>query len=737
MTATKFILVIVALFLLGEGNADPLCPYGWRHYATKCYKKSDQYMTFPDCVNYCASQNARTLCIESEGENLFAASEWSHFYWIGYNDVESEGNFVWGPNCTSTYVNWRSGEPNDGPSGNYVYVFWDAAWIDTPPVNNVCQCEQEYMQPTATPTIQPSSPSVIPTVRPTAICPDGWSNFGEKCYKKAPSLLLQAPCEQYCTAQRPDATILCIENADQNGFILSQYISPVRIGYNDVVNEHNFVWGADCTSTYSNWQDGKPNLGWNGNYVYLDSDGRWVDTADQALVCQCEYNWLHPTLAPTVDPTMMPTVVPSDIFQKIRTSPTYKVQNGFAFAVRASSGQVFTWGEDEYGGDSTVASEHLGDVFSDIASSRFFFAARNETGGVVTWGALTTKVEGSILFVVANEAALVGVTELGQVLAVGSKFHGGDILSPTLCATCAASLTADVTNVTASAGAFAAMKADGSVFVWGNPHNGAYADAQTLIDAAGALLIVATRTAFAALRPDGTVVTWGDTVGGGNSTTVQSELVDVVHIIASENVFVAFKLDLTLVTWGYQQYGGNSSAVQHLLTNVVYVAHTPAAFAALRADGTVVTWGRARDGGDSSSVTLNNIIHIVANKKAFAAVTATGGLTVWGKAEYGGVLPEPVYEGVVAVYHTDRAFLALKSDGKVIVWGQAGHGGSPSNNILDLLQSRTVHTVCSNDVAFSVITTTGDVIAWGHAVAVPVEGIQFTDASLLSSAECA
>jgi hypothetical protein len=47
-----------------------------------------------------------------------------------------------------------------------------------------------------------------------------------------------------------------------------------------------------------------------------------------------------------------------------------------------------------------------------------------------------------------------------------------------------------------------------------------------------------------------------------------------------------------------------------------------------------------------------------------------------------------------------------------------------------------VHTVCANDVAFSAIKMDGQVVAWGHPVSVPVEGVQFTSALLAAGADC-
>jgi hypothetical protein len=56
------------------------------------------------------------------------------------------------------------------------------------------------------------------------------------------------------------------------------------------------------------------------------------------------------------------------------------------------------------------------------------------------------------------------------------------------------------------------------------------------------------------------------------------------------------------VTWGNPDNGGDSSSVQDQLMNVQQICGTLGAFAAILADGTVVTWGHATYGGDRAIV---------------------------------------------------------------------------------------------------------------------------------------
>ncbi|MFM8526200.1 MAG: hypothetical protein ACKOCM_11365, partial [Cyanobacteriota bacterium] len=110
--------------------------------------------------------------------------------------------------------------------------------------------------------------------------------------------------------------------------------------------------------------------------------------------------------------------------------------------------------------------------------------------------------------------------------------------------------------------------------------------------------------AFAALRADGSVVTWGDVFYGGNSSGVASQLGSgVVQIFSTGLAFAALKSDGSVVTWGGSFYGGDSSGVaSQLSSGITQIFSNARAFAALKADGSVVTWGYSSYGGDSSGV---------------------------------------------------------------------------------------------------------------------------------------
>ncbi len=71
-------------------------------------------------------------------------------WWIGFNDIDSEGNFVWVDGSTSTYTGWASGEPNNDQYGlpeNCTVLKWassTAGWNDLP-CSSSSDSDQEFI----------------------------------------------------------------------------------------------------------------------------------------------------------------------------------------------------------------------------------------------------------------------------------------------------------------------------------------------------------------------------------------------------------------------------------------------------------------------------------------------------------------------------------------------------------------------------------------------------------------
>ena len=146
------------------------CTSGYTYYSStdSCYKFVSTELNYADATQSCSdNSNGWLVTINDSNENDVVANLCgTTMCWIGYDDIVSEGNFVW-QHGTSFYTNWRDGEPNNYEDEDCVDI-WDVKWNDSGCWRlrtYVCETEA-YESPTVTPTV---IPTVMPTALPTAI----------------------------------------------------------------------------------------------------------------------------------------------------------------------------------------------------------------------------------------------------------------------------------------------------------------------------------------------------------------------------------------------------------------------------------------------------------------------------------------------------------------------------------------------------------------------------------------
>jgi hypothetical protein len=158
-------------------------------------------------------------------------------------------------------------------------------------------------------------------------CASGWIQYGGSCYlfilessfnPSDPYAVYKTwdQCNAYCAASYPGATMLCVNDAAENSWIVYQELDWMWIGYTDMPpygggkGTKQYGWVTGCSSTYTNWETGQPdNNGNNQDYaaVYGLNYYQWIDYGPQdQLQCGCEYN---PAL--TTTPSSRPTTAPS------------------------------------------------------------------------------------------------------------------------------------------------------------------------------------------------------------------------------------------------------------------------------------------------------------------------------------------------------------------------------------------------------------------------------------------
>ena len=308
----------------------------------------------------------------------------------------------------------------------------------------------------------------------------------------------------------------------------------------------------------------------------------------------------------------------------LSSNVTAVYSNQFALAALKDNGSVVTWGDSSYGGNSTIWNG--GNIYTSVA------------------GSLTSNVTA----VYSNGGAFAVLKDNGSVVTWGQAASGGNSTILT-----GGNLSSNVKAVCSTGFAFAALKDNGSVVTWGDSTLGGnstvWDGVNSYTSVSGSLTsnvtaVYSNAGAFAALKDNGSVVTWGDAASGGNSTILTGGNLtsNVKAVYSNGGAFAALKTDGSVVTWGDPGYGGNSTILTggNLTSNVTAVYSNGFAFAALKTDGSVVTWGDADYGGNSTILTggnlTSNVKAVYSTERAFAALKTDGSVVTWGDATYGG-----------------------------------------------------------------------------------------------------
>jgi len=292
-------------------------------------------------------------------------------------------------------------------------------------------------------------------------------------------------------------------------------------------------------------------------------------------------------------------------------------------------------------------------------------------------------------------------------------------------------LLTDVVAVSAGGDNSLALKADGTVWVWGYKYywqgNMVFQENRTTpIQVKGGesgeefltnIVAISAGDAYSlALKADGTVWAWGYNLNGrlgdgtetDRTTPIQVKggesgeefLTDIVAISAGSSHSLALKADGTIWAWGGNSRGalGNGTRTMQIttpvqvkggesgeefLTDIVAISAGAAYSLALKADGTVWAWGYNHYGGTETDAAipiqvryepnisfLTDIVAISAGSYHFLALKADG--TVVENRE---TKEEPLINiAAISSSVSSNTLFAIKSDGKIYGWGENGSG---------------------------------------------------------------
>ena len=280
----------------------------------------------------------------------------------------------------------------------------------------------------------------------------------------------------------------------------------------------------------------------------------------------------------------------------------------------------------------------------------------------------------------------------------------------------------------------AAIKTDGTLWLWGQNNNGQLGD-NTAVNKSSPVQTIAAGTNWkqvgsggyhtAAIKTDGTLWTWGWNIFGQlGDNTVANKSSPVQTIAGGTNWkqvsgglyhTAAIKTDGTLWLWGYNnngQLGDNtivnkSSPVQTIAggTNWKLVGCGRYHTAAIKTDGTLWTWGFNNSGqlGDNTAVNKSSPVQtiaagtnwkqVVCGQYQTATIKTDGTLWLWGQNYYG-QLGDNTVAGKSSPVQTiaggtnwklvgsgDYHTAAIKTDGTLWTWGYNPYGQLGDNTV--------------------------------------------------------
>uniref|UniRef100_A0A9J7YZT6 C-type lectin domain-containing protein n=1 Tax=Cyprinus carpio carpio TaxID=630221 RepID=A0A9J7YZT6_CYPCA len=71
------------------------CEEGWRPYEERCYFFSSDMKSWHDALEDCVSKGSNLMSIQDIHEQVRHTPPHTSIFWIGLNDVASEGNWEW------------------------------------------------------------------------------------------------------------------------------------------------------------------------------------------------------------------------------------------------------------------------------------------------------------------------------------------------------------------------------------------------------------------------------------------------------------------------------------------------------------------------------------------------------------------------------------------------------------------------------------------------------------------
>ncbi|MAF66354.1 MAG: hypothetical protein CMJ84_11945, partial [Planctomycetes bacterium] len=285
------------------------------------YELTPTAMTWTDAENHAVSRGGHLVAANDAAEWNWVWANFRPFtnnFWIGLNDVNTEGTFEWTSGEPVTFTNWTANQPdNGGNAEHFVHTFSSGQWND---VGSGSRFGVIELDAAGTPDYTRGGPlahyvldmvvsdPVPPQITGVTRLQDGGStsqllaswnvSFSEKLASKtASSLQLQfgpfdtfgghtyvvTPGTMSFTAAQSYAanlggTLVAINDDAEQQFVASLALplgGDLWIGLAGRAGDDTFVWDTDEQLLYTNWWPGYPQAGTSDAVVFRPNSNAW------------------------------------------------------------------------------------------------------------------------------------------------------------------------------------------------------------------------------------------------------------------------------------------------------------------------------------------------------------------------------------------------------------------------------------------------------------------------------
>ncbi|XP_072570731.1 uncharacterized protein [Paramormyrops kingsleyae] len=241
------------------------CDVGYLLFGDFCYHfEAESVKTWQDAETYCANQNGHLASFHSEEEVSFLSAHMTRSSWLGLNDIQTEGNYVWTDGTLASFLPWDHNQP-DNWQNNEDCIAMRGVDHSNPGYLNDQFCTTTF--PFVCKKAKGQGPPPIP---PTS--GPGWNEkcgfwtpdpFNDYCYLfNYLSMRNWASAHADCVNQ--GGNLLSITEPFEQAFIQAQIqVIPIGValwmGGHDSVTEGGWEWNDGLPFRYVHWAAGQPD----------------------------------------------------------------------------------------------------------------------------------------------------------------------------------------------------------------------------------------------------------------------------------------------------------------------------------------------------------------------------------------------------------------------------------------------------------------------------------------------